>query len=67
MKIIKTPNHIIMTAETTPPQYACKGKCQKVWWETDMHIAASILKTPNCPFCGGKLKPATELDYEYLN
>lgn len=67
MKIIKTENHITMTAETTDPKYICISECKKVWWENDIHIKASILKTPNCPMCGGVLKIASNEDYQRLN
>lgn len=67
MKMIKTPNHIIMTVENTPPKFSCKGECKKVWWESDMHISASSLMIPSCPMCGGKLKLATRMDYKSLN
>lgn len=56
-----------MTAETTDPKYKCISECKKVWWETDIHIEASILEIPNCPMCGGVLKVASKQDYERLN
>lgn len=64
MKIYKTPNHLIMTSQTTPPTLACKGECKKVWWENDMHIEASLLQTLYCPMCGSHLFVATKDDYD---
>jgi hypothetical protein len=67
MKVIKTENHIIMTSEITDPKYICISECKKVWWDSDIHIDASILETPICPMCGGPLRAASKEDYECLN
>ena len=67
MKIIRTANHVTMTAEITDPKYICISECKKVWWNNDMHIEASIVTIPNCPMCGGLLKIATKKDYERIN
>jgi hypothetical protein len=56
MIIVDTPYHVTFDELAELPEFACAGKCRKVWW-------GQMLKdypAGKCPLCSGELCRAVE-------